>query len=124
LTRQSSTCTPACGSEQGKPELKGSPQERTWTDQGKQAEAEAEAADGKKPAQFPACPTFKQKSKFDFTFCEAFNRRTSSKSFQSDLVPHHISPTSPHQRLKVKTSIRISSAQVLHTVFNKVLITK
>jgi hypothetical protein len=28
----------------------------------------AEAANGKKPAQFPACPTFKQKSNFDFTF--------------------------------------------------------
>ena len=34
----------------------------------KQAEAKAEAANGKKPAQLSACPTFKQKSKFDFTF--------------------------------------------------------
>ena len=67
-TRQSSTCTPACASKQGQPEQKDSPQERTQASQGKQAEAKAEAANGKKPAQLPACPTFKQKSNFDFTF--------------------------------------------------------
>jgi hypothetical protein len=55
-------------SKQGQPEQKDSPQERTQASQGKQAEAKAEAANGKKPAQLPACPTFKQKSNFDFTF--------------------------------------------------------
>jgi hypothetical protein len=50
------------------PNKKDSPQERTQASQGKQAEAKAEAANGKKPAQLPACPTFKQKSNFDFTF--------------------------------------------------------
>jgi hypothetical protein len=102
-TRQSSTCTPACASKQGQPE-QNSPQERTQASQGKQAEAKAEAANGKKPAQLPACPTFKQKSKFDSLFEKPSIEEHLPKSFQSDLVPRHSSPSTPSTNLKVKTS--------------------